>query len=720
MPTWISDIFRTILSLFDRVVYWFLGLLVSLFDQIASVRLFEEGTIKAFSERIFFLVSIIMIFKVSFSIIKYIINPDTFSDKEKGMGKVIQNVILVLVSLVCIQPVFNFSYDLQQRVLDSQIIEKVVLGVSIGDNTNGVSADEQKNVKDRIPFNLLTSFIRPNVTDIPYFNYNNDKGMYFCRYKSDSENDDGVGMYQETSDGRASGTYNEAFGTCINDHTKENQTKYVVNSGASNRSEKQGTTGDIYNEAQKSYNYSMLLDIINHRYNDNSDLYLFDYRFIVSTAAGIFVAIMYLNFCIDLAVRAVKFGFLQLIAPIPIISMIDPKSSKSGMMSKWVHNCIGTYLGLFIRIAVVNFAIFIIDLVFNNKITITSGGEAGLFLKVVILFGAIMFAKEAPKLINELTGNKLGGDFKMNPLSRMPGIKTANKLGGAALTGAVGGIGGAVAAGIATGRNGKNAGSIVGSSLMGLGRGIFGGMKSGYAGGLKGVVGKTGQTVSGIGNKYTKYGSSTVGDRIGSKVKSTFGLQTEADNQDKIIDIMKESSAAYDAIDSYMEKEILKNKDGLSDDVVAAKNAIDMIGAVDREQFFVNTTDAHGRVISRTFDQAAYENAVQEQAKLKADKEQQYYKALKARKQSYFEDHKNDAQIQTNLTIINKNQEKIGNNKYTNSNSTITGYVGDSSVTFNQIDDYNKALRDQSAIIKTDDAMKYNRKHDARNSTGSK
>ena len=343
-----------------------------------------------------------------------------------------------------------------------------------------------------------------------------------------------------------------------------------------------------------------------------------------------------------------------------------------------------------------------------------------MFLKVVILFGAIMFAKEAPKLINELTGNKLGGDFKMNPLSRMPGIKTANKLGGAALTGAVGGIGGAVAAGIATGRNGKNAGSIVGSSLMGLGRGIFGGMKSGYAGGLKGVVGKTGQTVSGIGNKYTKYGSSTVGDRIGSKVKSTFGLQTEADNQDKIIDIMKESSAAYDAIDSYMEKEILKNKDGLSDDVVAAKNAIDMIGAVDREQFFVNTTDAHGRVISRTFDQAAYENAVQEQAKLKADKEQQYYKALKARKQSYFEDHKNDAQIQTNLTIINKNQEKIGNNKYTNSNSTITGYVGDSSVTFNQIDDYNKALRDQSAIIKTDDAMKYNRKHDARNSTGSK
>lgn len=441
MLTWISDIFRSILSLFDRVVYWFLGLLVSLFDQIASVRLFEDTTIKAFSERIFFLVSVIMIFKVSFSIIKYIINPDTFSDKEQGMGKVIQNVILVLVCLVCIQPIFSFAYDLQQRILDTQIIEKVILGVDMG-----VSADEQKNTKDRIPFNLLTSFIRPNVTDISNFSYNDDKGMFYCN---------NTGMYQETSDGHSNGTYNNAFGTCINDLTNEKETKYIIADGTQNGKEKKGTTGDIYNEAQKSYNYSMLLDIINHKYNNNSDKYIFEYKFVVSTAAGIFVAIMYLNFCIDLAIRAVKFGFLQLIAPIPIISMVDPKSSKSGMMSKWVHNCIGTYLGLFIRIAVVNFAIFVINLVFSNKITIASGGEAGLFLKVVILFGAIMFAKEAPKLINELTGNKLGGDFKMNPFSRVPiagkAITGTAKATGALAGGVIGTAGHLGFAGLSTG-----------------------------------------------------------------------------------------------------------------------------------------------------------------------------------------------------------------------------------------------------------------------------
>ena len=443
MLTWISDVFRSILSLFDRVVYWFLSLLVSLFDQIASVRVFQDDTIKAFSERIFFLVAVIMVFKVSFSIIKYIINPDTFSDNERGMGKVIRNVILVLVSLVCVQPVFQFLYDLQARILESQIIEKVILGVKIDKNTNGVSAEEQKNAKNRISFNLLTSFIRPNAENITELDFDTGKRMYTCN---------GFGMYKEV-DGVASGDYDPEFGNCLDEITNEEPAKYISSNG-----EIRGNTGAIYNEAQKSYNYNMLLDIINHKYKNDSNQYLFDYKFVVSTAAGIFVAIMYLNFCIDLAIRAVKFGFLQLMAPIPIISMVDPKSAKSGLMSKWIDHCINTYLGLFIRIAVVNFAIFVINLVFSNKITITSGSEAGLFLKVVILFGAIMFAKEAPKLINELTGGKLGGDFKMNPLSRMPGGAAVGALAGGLAGLGAGAIGGGLAtAGAAIGSLGQGA-----------------------------------------------------------------------------------------------------------------------------------------------------------------------------------------------------------------------------------------------------------------------
>lgn len=474
MWTWISDIFRSFLSLFDRVVYWFVGLLVSLFDQLANVKLFSDDTIGRFSDRIFFLVSVVMIFKVSFSIIKYIINPDTFTDNEKGMGKVIQSVILVLVCLASIRSVFDFAYHLQASLLKSNVIEKVILGVQ------AISVDEQIDAKNRIPFDLLSAFVRPNATEVEELSYDEEKKMYTCYMSGD------VYMYT------GAGNYNETFGNCLNNITNEKPTKYTIKLANGQDDTKEGQTGDIYNEARASYNYNQLLDIINDKYKDNSDLYLFEYKFIVSTAAGIFLAIMYLNFCVDLAIRSVKFGFLQLIAPIPIISMVDPKSSKNGMMSKWVENCISTYLGLFIRIAVVNFAILIIDIAFNNKMEVIGGdlpgGEPGIFIQVVIMFGAIMFAKEAPKLINELTGGKLSGDFKMNPFSRLPG---GAALG--AVAGGVAGMGaGAVAGGLATG------GKAIGALAKGVKSGVTG---NGFKFDSNGITRQLKKTGHGLANR---------------------------------------------------------------------------------------------------------------------------------------------------------------------------------------------------------------------------
>lgn len=506
MWTWISDIFRSFLSLFDRVVYWFVGLLVSLFDQLANVKVFSGDTIERFSDRIFFLVSVVMIFKVSFSIIKYIINPDTFTDNEKGMGKVIQSVILVLVCLASIQSIFDFAYKLQESLLKSNIIEKVILGVQ------AISVDDQKNAKDRIPFNLLSAFVRPNATDIKDLSYDTEKKTYTCK---------------KTKYMYVSGVYNEGFGGCLDEITNEEETNYTIKLANGEEDEQRGKTGAIYNAARASYNYNQLLDIINHKYFKNSDLYLFEYHFIVSTAAGIFFAIMYLNFCVDLAIRSVKFGFLQLIAPIPIISMVDPKSSKSGMMSKWIGHCINTYLGLFIRIAVVNFAIFVIDIVFNNKMEVIGGdmpgGELNTFIQVVILFGAIMFAKEAPKLINELTGGKLSGDFKMNPFSRVPGL-------GVAASGVVGGIAGGIAAGVTHKQLGHNAGL----TTAGVFRGIGQGMTSGITGGVKnhgqhflknGLAASRAQS-----DRVRKNDGTTFGGRIKSSVSKAIGISTEEDN----------------------------------------------------------------------------------------------------------------------------------------------------------------------------------------------
>ena len=434
--TWLWDIFRTILSLIDTLVYWLIELLISLFDQLANVRLFSDDVLKVFASRIYFLVSIVMVFKVSFSIIQYIINPDSISNNERGMGKLIQSVLLSLVCLVGVNYVFNFAYDLQNTILKSHIIEKLILGVD-----EGLTANQQADVKSKIPYSLLTSFVRPNVNEVDLFGYDSDIGTYYCVTDSNYRNNKDQWIYMYKYDSTSSTVddetnyvltnYNEQFGNCI-----ENG---AGNNSSNNRTfkTKDGEiSGKMYNYATQTNNYDLLLKLVNDKYK--SETYIFEYKFIISTVAGVFVGIMYLNFCIDLAIRVSKFGFLQLIAPIPILSMIDPKSAKNGMMSKWVKNCINTYLGLFIRIAAVSFVIFIVNIIFTTNITDSgSGMEVGIFIKIVILFGGLLFAKEIPKLITDLTGIDMKGDFKMNPFSRIPGAKI-----GGALAGGIAGIGG--------------------------------------------------------------------------------------------------------------------------------------------------------------------------------------------------------------------------------------------------------------------------------------
>lgn len=524
METWINDLFRSIISILDGIAYWMIELLGVLFNKIANINLFDGSTIvDAISNRVYILIAIIMIFKVSFSIIQYIINPDTFTDKERGMGKIIQNVVVTLVCLVGVPQVFPLAYELQGKIVNSHVVESLILGIDVD-----LNKENQEQIYSQIPFTILSAFITPNTTNISYFTYND--GVYACGGE-EMLNGNQISL---------------GFQDCVDMISKEGKISITIYDDDNKRHDILGGTGTIFQKAYEYYDYNLLLKIVNHK--TSSDQYIFEYKLILSTVAGIFVAIIYLNFCFDLAIRSVKFAFLQLIAPIPIISMIDPKSSKSGMMSKWVKSCISTYIGLFIRIAAVSFVVLIISLISSDSVIMKNIGD-NFWVKLMIIFGAMMFAKELPKLISDLTGINLDGNFKMNPFSRIPGaghtrrvLHGAGRLGGAALTGAAGAIGGGIAAGWNTGLNKPNAGSIIGSTVMGMGRGLFGGMREGYGSGLRGTVGAARQTVSGIGNRYKNYGSSTLGGRIAASAQMAFGAPTGADNIENEIKILEEYS----------------------------------------------------------------------------------------------------------------------------------------------------------------------------------
>ena len=132
-------------------------------------------------------------------------------------------------------------------------------------------------------------------------------------------------------------------------------------------------------------------------------------------------------------------------APIPILSMMDPKVGNE-KLKKWASECGKEFAGLFIRLAGVFFAVAIIQLVTGNANGVDNaftqyGPDGGatndpvsIFVKLFIIIGALMFAKQLPQWIESVLGFKLSGDGSSFNLKK--------KLAGAAGLGAVAGVAG--------------------------------------------------------------------------------------------------------------------------------------------------------------------------------------------------------------------------------------------------------------------------------------
>lgn len=146
------------------------------------------------------------------------------------------------------------------------------------------------------------------------------------------------------------------------------------------------------------------------------NIYLYNFNGVVSIFAGIFLVVSLASYCIDIAIRVIKIGLLRLLAPIPIISYIDPKSEKQGAFGNWAKECVSTYIELFIKLGILYFVIFILSSISQNSMF---GGTntTNAFVNVFLILGAFFFMGKAADFICNILGVKKpdssgGGFFK--------------------------------------------------------------------------------------------------------------------------------------------------------------------------------------------------------------------------------------------------------------------------------------------------------------------
>lgn len=252
------SIFEALLNGIDK--------LYELFLQVARHQLFDDDTIRELYIRIGLILGLFMVFRLTFSAIEYLINPDTMVDKNKGIGNIIKKVLIMIILLGSVHFLFSKAYDLQYLLIDeNNIMSKLVLGKQNQDTTT-----DGRELVSTIFFSYVTV---------------NEK---YC-------SDTGCTLSQ----------------------------KYLENNKNGN-----DTEGQIKTDILSGDGVGRTYEILNVKtLNGKNYCVYFDWLFAILTA--VFVFYVLIVYTIQLGIRVVQLAYLEAIAPIPIMMYLMPKGEET-------------------------------------------------------------------------------------------------------------------------------------------------------------------------------------------------------------------------------------------------------------------------------------------------------------------------------------------------------------------------------------------------------
>lgn len=396
---------RIIFGFLDKLVYSLIKwILFGIFD-LASLTTNSEVFSGIYS-RIYVILGIFMAFKLSFSFIKYIIDPESISGKsDRSLSKLLVRTFVMLSALI--------------------VLPSILFGQN---GSEGLLSRAQRAFLPTLP-RLL-------------FNVNSVGGLSPSNAGDTSESF--TKSIEQSADDIAVTTLSGFFAP-----------PDELASVCGDKIAEDATPIESLDEFSSNINLScnrkndIVIDIaIAHT---GTKYYVYSYMWLISTVVGILIIALLLGITLDIAKRVFKMMILEVMAPIPIMSLIDPKGSKDGAFAKWTKSLISTFIDIFLKLGLVYLIIVFIHLIVgnNNGRDLIGGGGLfsnfpqnagfrGIYLEILLILGLIFFAKEAPKFIKESLGFKSDGGGLFDDVKSVG--KAAGLVGGfaAAQVGTIG------------------------------------------------------------------------------------------------------------------------------------------------------------------------------------------------------------------------------------------------------------------------------------------
>lgn len=492
----IKQALRTFSCTVAAVIYNFIVDLYNVFMYTARAEILESSFIQGIYNKVGMILGIFMVFKLSFSLIQSLVDPSKFTDEKKGFGGIIKRSVISIVLLGITPSIFNMAFDLQNLVVGSA------------------------NNTDNIIYKLIVG--KAPSKDAESFGHVIASELYFGFYTENEPLKLNQGLEV---------TYPDSGGVQLEVHDYE------------------------YLKTQILEDHMSFSDTVDYISITNAGQYVIKWDGLFAIGFGLFMVYILITYCISVATRVIQLAYLQLIAPVPILSYI---SDPEGSFKNWTKQCMTTYLDLFIRLAIIYFIITVstqilqafseVGSVFYESTGLEAGSGTAKWVSRFLIIGLLMFGKRVPELLKDLFPNFGGGAASIgfglkNPKKMLEDIPGMGIAKGAATFGLGTVVGGAV--GMASGI--KN-----GYGVRGKIAGAFGGFNRGIAGGAK-TKGNIFKNVQG-GMSSTRQARQRALDKQMYKIDNS-KLNKEYQDNEAII-------AAKKAIDDRAESELLKTDTG--------------------------------------------------------------------------------------------------------------------------------------------------------------
>lgn len=480
----------------DSVLLELLQKLYIAYFQLAKLRIFSVGNFDNLINNVYLVVGVVALFMLAFILLQSMIDPNG----DKGTKQILDLIkrFVVLSTITCLIPTFfDFLGDIQNSILTYNVIPNTILS-----DANSI----EYQVKDESTGAVTTETISVESAASDFFAYRVSsmvitlmEGLMYPTDQTNKDNDGnlntltidastwwnadtqlsavawgcgisltGALIFTAATGGWGSVSIPKAIAIC------------ALGAGVAYTG---GAIGDAIDAKAFSWEDAKMLML---QTGDFKFITLFaeaisiddmHYTPILSTIAIGFMIYMMVSFCIDLAVRAAKLVFYQVMAPICFLVGIVPQ--KKELVTNWFKAVITTWAEVFIRVGCVCGVVLLVGSIDFDAIKSSFGGAR--FISTLLILGMVIFVKEIPKLLKDITGID-SGNMKL-------GIKDKLAAGGAFTVGAA--LGGGVTAltrnGIAGIRNvkdnWKDAKGVKGKAGL-----VAGALASTAAGGISGFA----------------------------------------------------------------------------------------------------------------------------------------------------------------------------------------------------------------------------------------